>query len=138
MVYLEVVLWYNKEIKYFIDIHKMPEKILTPEKGDKFSIGPGYASALCFTKKGGDESEWTWKNALPNVGQASRLTEFNLYIHGLSDAIDTTEFLEENNNAAIDVDVWNYKTKTFDTLCKRKKYGKQVLFNAGKIVEEIL
>ena len=112
-------------------------KLCQPEKGDIFSIGPGYASALCYTRKGGEVGEWTWKNALPNVGQASRLTvseaNQNLYIYGLNDAIDTTEFFEENNNASLDVDVWNYKTQKFDSLCKKKKYGKQDSFKAGKI-----
>ena len=109
---------------------------LQPEKGDKFSIGPGYASALCFTRTGGESAEWTWKNAL-NVAQASRLTTSeanqNLYIYGLNDAIDTTEFFEENNNASLDVEVWNWKSQEFDKLCKEKRYGKQDSFNAGKI-----
>ncbi len=110
---------------------------LQPVKGDKFSIGPGYVSALCFTRTGGESAEWTWKNAVPNVGQASRLTSSeankNLYIYGLNDSIDTTEFFEENNNASLDVEVWNYKTKSFEKLCKEKRYGKQDSFNAGKI-----
>ncbi len=112
-------------------------RLCQPNKGDIFSIGPGYASALCYTKKGGEVGEWEWKNALLNVSQASRLTASeankNLYIYGLNDAIDTTEFFEENNNASLDVDVWNYKTQKFDSLCRKKKYGKQDSFKAGKI-----
>ena len=100
---------------------------LQPAKGDKFCVGPGYASTFCYTTKGNDESEWTWKNAIHYPG------EYNLYIHGLNDAIDTTEFFEENNNASLDVEVWNYKTKSFDKLCNKKRYGKQDSFNAGKI-----
>lgn len=51
----------------------------------------------------------------------------------MNDAIDTTEFFEENNNSSIDVEVWNYNTKSFDKLCNKKKYGKLDSFNAGKI-----
>jgi len=110
---------------------------LSPERGDKFSLGPGYASAFCFSKTGGEEGEWTWKNALPTakIGASSE-NGYNLYIHGLNDAIDTTEFLEENNNASLNVDVWNWKTKKFDKLKKRGRYGKQDSFNAGKIKPE--
>ena len=107
-------------------------KTLSPEKGDKFSLGPGYASAFCFTKTGGEEGEWTWKNAVSRISKC----ELNLYIHGLNDAIDTTEFFEENNNAALSVEVWNWKTKEFDKLKKRGRYGKQDSFNAGKIKPE--
>jgi len=106
---------------------------LSPEKGDGFSLGPGYASPLCFTRKGGESAEWTWKNALPNVGKVASLPDLNLYIYGLNDAIDTTEFFEENNNASINVDLWNYRTKEFDKLKKHGRYGKQDSFNAGKI-----
>jgi len=112
-------------------------KLCQPEKGDSFSIGPGYASALCYTRTGGDLGEWEWKNALPPSpplkGDPKGRGMFNLYIYGLNDAIDTTEFFEENNNASLDVDVWNYKTQKFVPLCKKKKYGKQDSFLAGKI-----
>jgi len=109
-------------------------KTLSPEKGDKFSLGPGYASSFCFTKTGGEEGEWTWKNALPTAKNEN--SDYNLYIHGLNDAIDTTEFFEENNNASLNVEVWNWKTKKFDKLKKRGKYNKQDSFNAGKIKPE--
>ena len=82
---------------------------------------------MCYTRKSGESATWTWKNALPYSGT------YNLYIYGLNDAIDTTEFLEENNNAFLDVEIWNYKTKKFDVLKKRGQYGKQDSFNAGKI-----
>jgi len=107
-------------------------KLCQPKKGDVFSIGPGYVSALCYTRVGGDVGEWEWKNALPNVEQAAEANQ-NLYIYGLNDAIDTTEFFEENNNASLDVDVWNYSEQKFENLCKKKKYGKQDSFLAGKI-----
>ena len=105
-------------------------KPLKPNIGNKFSIGPGYQTPLCYTRKSGDSATWTWKNAISYPGT------YDLYIYGLNDAIDTTEFLEENNNSSIDVEVWNYKTKEFDMLKKRGQYGKQDSFNAGKIHPE--
>jgi len=105
-------------------------KPLKPNKEDKFSIGPGYATPMCYTRKSGESAEWTWENAVPYKGT------YNFYIYGLNDAIDTTEFLEENNNASLDVELWNYQTKEFDFLKKKAKYGKQDSFNAGKIKPE--
>jgi len=108
-------------------------KLCRPNKGDVFSVGPSYASAFCYTRKNGDAGEWEWKKILPPKSMFIQHNGIYLYICGLNDAIDTTEFLEENNNASIDVDVWNYKNKEFEQLCKRKKYGKQDSFLAGKI-----
>ena len=105
-------------------------KSLKPNTGNKFSIGPGYATPMCYTRKSGESAVWTWENAIPYSGT------YDLYIHGLNDAIDTTEFLEENNNASLDVEVWNYKTKEFNVLKQRRQYGKQDSFNAGKIKPE--
>ena len=105
-------------------------KSLKPRSGDKFSVGPGYQTPMCYTRASGKSATWTWKNAIAYPGT------YNLYIHGLNDAIDTTEFLEENNNASIDVEIWNYKTKEFDVLKRRGKYGKQDSFNAGKIIPD--
>ena len=105
-------------------------KALRPNIGDKFSLGPGYATPMCYTRKSGESGTWTWENAIPYSGT------YDLYIYGLNDAIDTTEFLEENNNASIDVELWNYKTKAFDMLKTRGKYGKSDSFNAGKIKPE--
>jgi len=105
-------------------------KLLKPNKEDKFSIGPGYATPMCYTRKSGTSAVWTWKNVILYPGT------YSLYIYGLNDAIDTTEFLEENNNASLDVAVWNYSTKEFDTLKQKAQYGKQDSFNAGKIKPE--
>jgi len=102
-------------------------KSLKPGRGDKFSIGPGFKTPLCYTRKSGDSAVWTWQNAIPYPGT------YNFYIYGLNDAIDTTEFLEENNNASIDVELWNYKNNIYDMIKKRGKYGKQDSFNAGEI-----
>ncbi|RLD10523.1 MAG: hypothetical protein DRI44_05830 [Chlamydiae bacterium] len=105
-------------------------KAVKPNIGNKFTIGPGYATPMCYTRKSGESATWTWKNAIAYPGT------YDLYIYGLNDAIDTTEFLEENNNASIDVEIWNYKIKKFNRLKKRGQYGKQDSFNAGKIKPE--
>jgi hypothetical protein len=54
----------------------------------------------------------------------------------LNDAIDTTEFLEENYNAAIDVEVWNYRSERFDMLCERRQYGKEDCISVGIITPD--
>ena len=119
-----------QENSKFIPRSAPNRKPLKPSIGDKFSIGPGYQTPLCYTRQSDESAVWTWENAIPYPGT------YNLYIYGLNDAIDTTEFLEENNNASIDVELWNYKTKQFDMIKKRGKYGKQDSFNAGKIKPE--
>ena len=101
---------------------------LRPLRGDQFSIGPGYATPLCYTRRPSEQGEWHWHNVPPIY------TAADLYIYGLSDSIRTTEFLEENNNAALDVDVWNFKTEQYDRLCQRKQYSKQDSFLAGQLL----
>ena len=64
-------------------------KALKPRRKDKFSIGPGYNTPMCYTRKTGEQAEWTWKSVIPIPGT------YNIYFLGLNDAIDTTEFLEE-------------------------------------------
>ncbi|RLD09531.1 MAG: hypothetical protein DRI44_08305, partial [Chlamydiae bacterium] len=105
-------------------------KILSANKEDLFSIGPGYKTPLCFTRKENCKGEWTWKKRISTPGN------YDLYLFGLNDAINTTEFLEENNNAPLDIEVWNYTTKTFDLLCENKKYNKSDEIYAGKIKPE--
>ena len=108
-------------------------KSLHPERGDRFSIGPGYNSPLCYTRKSNKSGEWYWKQKVPVKG------EYGFYIFGLNDAINTTEFLEENYNSPIDVELWNFdKDKDgneigYEILCKRKQYLKEDCFYAGKI-----
>ena len=114
----------------FIPRSSPNRRALKPRKGDKFSIGPGFKTPLCYTRKTGESAVWTWRNIIPYPGT------YNFYIYGLNDAIDTTEFLEENNNASIDVELWNYKDNIYDMIKKRGKYGKQDSFNAGEIKPE--
>ena len=111
-------------------------KSLRPAKGDRFSIGPGYNSPLCYTRKSNKSGEWYWKRKVPVKGT------YDLYIFGLNDAINTTEFLEENYNSPLDVELWNFDKDEsgneigYEKLCKRKQYLKEDCFYAGKIKPE--
>ena len=109
-------------------------KSLRPERGDLFSIGPGYNSPLCYTRKSNESGEWLWKKKIPVKGK------YDLYIFGLNDAINTTEFLEENYNSPLEVEVWNFEKDEngnetgFEKLGKkRQQYLKEDRFYAGKI-----
>jgi len=103
---------------------------MKPATGDVFSLGPGYKNPMCFTQKSNQSGEWTWRGRVP-VG-----TTCNLYIFGLNDSIDTTEFLEENYNASIDVEVWNYNTDQYDLLTERAQYGKSDCISVGIITPD--
>jgi len=105
-------------------------KSLSARKGDIFSLGPGYRTPMCYTRRENNKGEWTWKKKIPVKGK------YDLYLFGLNDAINTTEFLEENNNAPLDIEVWNYSSKSYDMLCKKKSYNKADEIYAGKILPE--
>ncbi len=96
-------------------------------KGALFTVGPGYKTPLSYTRQSGREGEWVWRKVLPVKG------EYDLYIYGLNDSIKTTEFLEENLNASLDVALWNYEQERWDTIAERRKFGKEDCFNAGKV-----
>ncbi|MCX7847307.1 MAG: helix-hairpin-helix domain-containing protein [bacterium] len=102
-------------------------KPLTAAVGDVFTVGPGYASGLCYARQPGQQGEWTW---LQRIGVPGR---YHLYIFGLSDSISTTEFLEENDNAALDIEVWNYATHQYDLLARNQRYGKDDSIYVGQI-----
>ncbi|RLD10342.1 MAG: hypothetical protein DRI44_06300 [Chlamydiae bacterium] len=94
-----------------VDGYSVPDgKQLMVNNGDKFSVGPGYATSMFYTRKENDDGIWEWKN------KGLERVDYGLYIYGLNDSIDTTEFLEENNNAQLDIAVYNYKTKQFDSM----------------------
>jgi len=94
-----------------VDGYSVPGgKQLMVNNGDKFSVGPGYATSFFYTRRENDEGIWEWKN------KGLQKVDYGLYIYGLNDSIDTTEFLEENNNSQLDVAVYNYKTKQFDSV----------------------
>ena len=103
------------------------EEKLSIKTGDSFSVGPGYSTPLFCATRYGEIGIWEWKNKNLSTNN------YSLYVFGLNDSIRTTEFLGENFNAIIIIEVYNYKTKKFDKLCKRGQYIKQDNFNAGKI-----
>ena len=41
---------------------------------------------------------------------------YGLYLYGLNDSINTTEFLEKNWNAEIEASVFNLRTRAYDPL----------------------
>ena len=81
---------------------------LRVHKGDKFNVGPGYGSAMYYTRQPQDKGEWEW------VEKGLTKQPYGLYIFGLNDSIKTTEFLEENHNARMKVEVFNYDTKDYE------------------------
>jgi len=85
-------------------------KQLNVSKGDTFSVGPGYATPFYYTRQNNDEGIWEWK------GKGLKKEKYGLYLFGLNDSIKTTEFYEENHNAALEVAIFNYKTRKFDRL----------------------
>ena len=85
-------------------------KQLKVRAGDKFSVGPGYSTPMYYTRKNGDQGIWEWKN------KGLSKNNYGLYLFGLNDSIDTTEFLEENNNAQLEVFAFNYQTHQFDKI----------------------
>lgn len=85
-------------------------KQLRVNRGDGFSVGPGYATPLFYTRKNGDEGIWEWKN------KGLEKMRYGLYVSGLNDSITTTEFMEENHNAELEISVFNFVTQAYDVL----------------------
>ncbi len=83
---------------------------LRANPGDQFSVGPGYATPSYYTRNNGDAGVWEWRN------KGLERNRYGLYLYGLCDSIDTTEFLEENHNAVLEVAVWNFETQAYDQL----------------------
>jgi len=79
-------------------------------RGDTFSLGPGYASSMYYTRHDRDEGEWEWEN------KGLEKSSYGLYLFGLNDSINTTEFLEENHNAELEVSVFNYDTHKYEKM----------------------
>ena len=101
----------NTENTIKVDGYSLPDgKQLHVKAGDSFSIGPGYSTPMFYTRKEAEEGVWEWK------GRNLEKCYYALYIGGLNDSINTTEFLEENYNAQIEVQVYNFKTRKFDKL----------------------
>jgi len=80
------------------------------KKGDTFSVGPGYSTPFYYTRRNNDEGIWEWKN------KGLKKANYGLYLFGMNDSIKTTEFYEENHNAILEIDIYNYSTRQFDRL----------------------
>ncbi len=111
-----------------VQVRSTPGRMaLQPSNGDVFTVGPGYASGMCYARRPEQKGEWTWRQRISMTGR------YHLYIFGLSDSISTTEFLEENDNAALDIEVWNFEKQAYDLLARNQKYGKDDGIYAGRI-----
>lgn len=94
-----------------VDGYSVPSgRTLRVEPGTTFTVGPGYATPFFYTTREGEEGIWEWEN------KGLEKIPYALYIYGLNDAIDTTEFLEENFNAQMEVSAFNFTTREYDTL----------------------
>jgi len=92
--------------------------------GDSFSVGPGYSTAMFYTRRSGEPGIWEWEN------KNLEPMPYALYLFGLNDSIKTTEFLEENWNADMDVEVFNFATREFDLLPLTDSNGTRNSFSA--------
>ena len=114
-----------------IDGYSTPSgKKMRVQKGDKFSVGPGYSTAMFYSRRDNDEGIWEWKN------QNLEKRKYGLYLFGLNDSIETTEFLEENFNAKLNVSIYNFEKNCYDQLpllseCS-KKVGRKNLYGQTK------
>ena len=110
-----------------VDGYSTPgSKKLRLNKGDKFSVGPGFSTAMFYSRKNNDEGIWEWKNK--NLDKKN----YGLYLFGLNDSIKTTEFLEENFNAKMNVFVYNFNKNCYDILPllseRSKKVGRKDIY----------
>ncbi len=71
------------------------------------SLGPGYANIFYTASKNGAQSEWTFSNLWDCAGG-------ELYLKGLSDAVDSGEFLEENHNALLEPELFDWSQNAWE------------------------
>jgi len=95
--------------------------------GDRYSLGPGYASSLFYTRSESDSGEWEWKHKRIPKGS------YRLFIRGLNDAVRTTEFLEENFNARLDIRLYDYEKNQYELIARARQYDKNDSIDAGFI-----
>jgi len=92
-------------------------KNLTIEPGVQFSLGPGFSTAMYYCRQNNVAGVWEWQNKELEPGT------YGLYVFGLSDAIKTTEFLEENWNARLEIELWNYTTGEYESMPRAGAHG---------------
>ncbi len=101
----------NTENSISIEGYSCPgNKQFGVRRGDTLAVGPAYSTGMYYTRKNGDPGEWEWKKK--GLGRST----YGLYICGLNDSIKTTEFLEENNNAELTIEAYNFETRKYDTI----------------------
>jgi len=104
-------------------------KQLKVAPGDEFSVGPGYSTSMYYSRKNNEEGIWEWQN------QNLEKRKYGLYLFGLNDSIRTTEFLEENFNAKMNVYVYNFKENKYDKLPllseKAEEKGRKDIYGKG-------
>jgi len=101
----------NSDATIHVQGYSVPRGVqLRLARGDRFALGPGFTSAMFYTRRNGDEGIWEWKNKGLERGA------YALYIGGVNDSIITTEFLEENHNAEMQIGVFNFETREYDEL----------------------
>ena len=71
------------------------------------ALGPGYGNIFYTACKNDARSEWTFSNLWDCAGG-------ELYLKGLSDAIDSGEFLEENHNALLRPELFNWAENVWE------------------------
>jgi len=105
---------------------------LSARRGDKCTVGPPYRTPMYYTRKENSEGRWEWQN----TGLDSE-ESYDLYLFGLNDSIMTTEFLEENHNAQLNIKTWNFVKQDWDVPPKKRyKYDKNDSIYFGKLKPE--
>jgi hypothetical protein len=100
--------------------------------GDHYSLGPGYASALYYTRQAQEVGEWEWKDKRISPGH------YQCYLVGLNDSIRTTEFLEENFNPKMDIYLFNFTSNAYELIGRNKQYDKSDTVYAGEVLPQHL
>lgn len=72
------------------------------------ALGPGYKNIFYISWKNNAQGEWTFSNLWDCAGG-------ELYLKGLSDAVDSGEFLEENHNALIRPELFDWHNNDWES-----------------------
>ena len=83
-------------------------KRLKSFKAGSAALGPGYGNIFYAACKNEALGEWTFSNLWGCAGG-------ELYLKGLSDAVDSGEFLEENHNAPLRPELFDWSLNAWET-----------------------
>ena len=88
--------------------HSLPgRKRLNCFKEGMAALGPGYKNIFYTAWKNNAQGEWTFSNLWD-------CADGELYLKGLSDAVDSGEFLEENHNALIQPELFDWRNNNWE------------------------